>query len=399
MNLIKPWYDLEENQAIGKWTDFNKIDKVDPKQEANLKKSFPFLFEEWSDKRLPPEQVNKNLWRERQQTKKDQKDEASKLMAQLNWSDSNTNDTREKDLDDTKQIFSMILEQNWDKLSNQEKDKIKEFQWKFNSNLTPEDAKALVEEMDAFFVWLQESWRFDNDKFLKIDQDTRSISERLKDAGKGTADKLKKAMPWLYDDNKETGDNDLKNTEKKESINNAQESLSEQEQIESRKEGLKFAEKSLQINNLWSYLLELKNIKTFDRNYYNDLIENIKDRSSLKDAQKSSNFLNWFLWFHIIMLWQILRDTEVSYSNKEWIKNAIESLVNIAEESWFYDLKEDKWLFVKQLKELSQGSFLEYNEMDTLAKNIWEWELKARNKWNSTRIREFAIQMLDWSEK
>jgi hypothetical protein len=57
-------------------------------------------------------------------------------------------------------------------------------------------------------------------------------------------------MPWLYDDNKETGDNDLKNTEKKESINNAQESLSEQEQIESRKEGLKFAEKSLQINNL-----------------------------------------------------------------------------------------------------------------------------------------------------
>jgi hypothetical protein len=99
------------------------------------------------------------------------------------------------------------------------------------------------------------------------------------------------------------------------------------------------------------------------------------------------------------MLWQILRDTEVSYSNKEWIKNAIESLVNVAEESWFYDLKEDKWLFVKQLKELSQGSFLEYNEMDTLAKNIWEWELKARNKWNSTRIREFVIQMLDWSEK
>ncbi len=399
MNLIKPWYDLEENQAIGKWTDFNKIDKVDPKQEANLKKSFPFLFEEWSDKRLPPEQVNKNLWRERQQTKKDQKDEASKLMAQLNWSDSNTNDTREKDLDDTKQIFSMILEQNWDKLSNQEKDKIKEFQWKFNSNLTPEDAKALVEEMDAFFVWLQESWRFDNDKFLKIDQDTRSISEKLKDAGKGSVDKFKKAMPWLYDDNysydKETEDSDLHDTEKKESANNTQESLSEQEQIESRKEGLKFAEEGLQTNTLWSYLWQLEDIKTFDKVYYNNLVNKITDRSSFKNTQKSSNFLDWFLWFHTIMLWQILRDRTISDSKKEWIKYAAKSLVDIAEESWFYDFNEDKWLLVKeQLKKISEWKGLEFEEMDTLAKNIWEWELRAVNNENSSRIRERAIQML-----
>lgn len=397
MSLKTPSYDLDENLQTNKWLN-SKFDKVDPEQEAKLKRNFPFLFEELSDSRLPPEKVKERLNMERDSNKNIQENELSKLKNELNRDDSRINYEQEN-LDDIKEVFSMVLEQHWDKLTNQEKDKLKEFQWKIHPNISSEEAKSLAKEMDIFFVWLQESWRFDNSKFLKINQDTRSISERLKDAGKGTADKLKKAMPWLYDDNKETGDNDLKNTEKKESINNAQESLSEQEQIESRKEGLKFAEKSLQINNLWSYLLELKNIKTFDRNYYNDLIENIKDRSSLKDAQKSSNFLNWFLWFHIIMLWQILRDTEVSYSNKEWIKNAIESLVNIAEESWFYDLKEDKWLFVKQLKELSQGSFLEYNEMDTLAKNIWEWELKARNKWNSTRIREFAIQMLDWSEK
>jgi len=76
----------------------------------------------------------------------------------------------------------------------------------------------------------------------------------LKDAGKGSVDKFKKAMPWLYDDNysydKETEDSDLHDTEKKESANNTQESLSEQEQIESRKEGLKFAEEGLQTNTL-----------------------------------------------------------------------------------------------------------------------------------------------------
>lgn len=393
MSIVKPWYDLDDNKNKNQ-LNTGRFDKADPEQEAKLKKSFPFLFEEWSDKRLPSEKVNENLGKERKQTEKNQKDEASKLMAQLNWSDSNTNGTREKDLDDTKQIFSMILEQNWDKLSNQEKDKIKEFQWKFNSNLTPEDAKILVEEMDAFFVWLQESWRFDNDKFLKIDQDTRSISEKLKDAGKGSSDKLKKAMPWLYDDGKETKESDLDEIEQEESSNKMQESLSEQEQIESRKEWLKFAEKWLKTNTFWSYLYQLEDIKTFDENYYNDLMRNIKDRSSFKNAQKSANFLDWFLWFHIIMMWQILRSTKINDNNKKWVDAALKSLINVAEESWFYDLNEDRWFLLKdQLKKLSQWDILEYEEMDTLAKNIWEWELKARNNWNSNRIREFAIKM------
>ena len=47
-------------------------------------------------------------------------------------------------------------------------------------------------------------------------------------------------MPWLYDDGKETKENDLDETEQEEYSNKMQESLSEQEQIESRKEGLKF---------------------------------------------------------------------------------------------------------------------------------------------------------------
>jgi hypothetical protein len=76
----------------------------------------------------------------------------------------------------------------------------------------------------------------------------------LEDAGKGSSDKLKKAAPWLYDDNysydKEKRDSDLNDTEKEESTNNTQESLSEKEQIESRKEGLKFAEEGLQTNTL-----------------------------------------------------------------------------------------------------------------------------------------------------
>lgn len=390
MSIVKPSYDLDDNKNQ---LNTGRFDKVDPEQEAKLKKNFSFLFEEWSDKRLPPEKVQANLDKEIASTKKDQEDKRSELMAQLNWGNSNIKNTREKDLDDTKQIFSMILEQNWDRLSKQEKDKIKEFQWKFNSNLTPEDAKVLIEEMDSFFVWLQESWRFDNDKFLKIDQDTRSISEKLKDAGKGSSDKLKNAMPWLYDDAKETKENDLDET-KQESTNNTQESLSEQEQIESRKEGLKFAEEGLQTNALWSYLWQLEDIKTFDKNYYNDLMKNIKDRSSFKNAQKSANFLDWFLWFHIIMLWQILRSIKINDNSKKWFDDAVKSLVNVAEESWFYDLNEDKWFLVKdQLKKLSQWNSLEYEEMDTLAKNIWEWEFKARNNLNSSRIREFAIKM------
>jgi len=73
---------------------------------------------------------------------------------------------------------------------------------------------------------------------------------------------------------------------------------------------------------------------------------------------------------------------------------ALKSLIDLAEESGFYNLDEDKWgLVKKELKKLSQWDSLEYEEMDTLAKNIWEWELKARNNWNSNRIREFAIKM------
>lgn len=396
MSITKPWSNLDQNQEINNWVDFSKIDKVDPEQEAKLKKNFSFLFEEWSDKRLPPEQVNKNLEKDRETTKKSQEEEASKLMAQLNWY--NEEEQMKKGLGEMQEIFSMILEQNWDKLTKEEVKKIKEFQWRFDSNLTQEDAKAIVEEMDSFFIWLQESWRFDNDKFLKIDQDTRPISEKLKDAGKGSADQLKKSMPWLYDDNysydKEKGDSDLNDTEKEESTNNTQESLSEKEQIESRKEGLKFAEEGLQTNTLWSYLWQLEDIKTFDENYYNDLMKNIKDRSSFKNAQKNYNFLDWFLWFHIIMLWQILRSTKINDNNKKWVDAALKSLIDLAEESGFYNLDEDKWgLVKKELKKLSQWNSLEYEEMDTLAKNIWEWELKARNNWNSSRIREFAIKM------
>ncbi len=396
MNLIKPWYDVDKNQETNKWIDFSKLDRTDPEQEAKLKKEFSFLFEEWSNERLPPETVQENLWAERISTKNDQEEQTSKLMAQLNWD--NEQEQMKKGLGEMQEIFSMILEQNWNKLTKEEVDKIKEFQWKFDSNLKAEDAKGIIEEMDAFFVWLQESWRFDNDKFLQIDQDTRSISEKLEDAGKGSSDKLKKAAPWLYDDNysydKEKRDSDLNDTEKEESTNNTQESLSEKEQIESRKEGLKFAEEGLQTNTLWSYLWQLEDIKTFDKNYYNDLMKNIKDRSSFKNAQKSYNFLDWFLWFHIIILWQILRSTKINDNNKKWVDAALKSLIDLAEESGFYNLDEDIWgLVKKELKKLSQWNSLEYEEMDTLAKNIWEWELKARNNWNSERIREFAIKM------
>jgi len=55
--------------------------------------------------------------------------------------------------------------------------------------------------------------------------------------------------------------------------------------------------------------------------------------------------------------------------------------------------KNDKNL-KEQLKKISEWKGLEFEEMDTLAKNIWEWELRAVNNENSSRIRERAIQML-----